>query len=41
MWQGLRGEDLSIDTDEEPAVTCMATKMTVIFTNDVTKYAEA
>ena len=41
MWQGLRGEDLSIDPDEEVALTCTATAMTVVFTGDMAKYAEA
>ncbi len=37
MWQGLRGEDLNIDLDSEPSVTCSATGMTVIFTPDIEK----
>lgn len=41
MWQGLRGEDLSIDPAEEVLLTCTATGMVVVFTNDVAKYAEA
>jgi hypothetical protein len=41
MWQGLRGEDLDIDLSEEVVLTCTATRMTVTFTNDVAKYAEA
>jgi hypothetical protein len=41
MWQGLRGEDLNIDPEEEPVLTCRVTKMTVVFTNDFAKYAEA
>lgn len=41
MWQGLRGEDLDIDLSEEIALNCTATRMTVVFTNDVSKYAEA
>jgi hypothetical protein len=41
MWQGLRGEDLNIDTAEEIALTCTATGMSVIFTSDQVKYAEA
>jgi len=40
MWQGLRGEDLDIDLNEEPALTCSKTNMTVICTNDQEKYAE-
>ena len=41
MWQGLRGEDLNIDLSEEVALTCTATGMTVVFTNDTSRYAEA
>lgn len=41
MWQGLRGEDLNIDASEEIALNCTASGMTVIFTNDTAKYAEA
>lgn len=41
MWQGLRGEDLDIDLSEEAALSCTATGMTVVFTNDQSKYAEA
>ena len=41
MWQGLRGEDLDIDLSEEIALNCTATGMTVVFTNDPSKYAEA
>ena len=41
MWQGLRGEDLDIDSSEETSLNCTATGMTVVFTNDMAKYAEA
>lgn len=41
MWQGLRGDDLNINTEEETVVTCAATKMVVVFTNDLAKTAEA
>lgn len=41
MWQGLRGDDLDIDTDEETIVSCSVTKMAVVFTNDLAKTAEA
>lgn len=41
MWQGLRNEDLCIDMHEEISFTCTITKMTVVFTNDPEKYAEA
>jgi hypothetical protein len=40
MWQGLRQEDLSIDTDSELSMTCTATGMQVVYTNDREKYAE-
>lgn len=41
MWQGLRMEDLNIDTDEELMLTCTVTGMKVVFTNDRAKYVEA
>ena len=41
MWQGLRGDDLNITFEEETALTCPTTQMTVVFTNDSKKYAEA
>lgn len=41
MWQGLRGEDLDVDLSEETTLNCTATGMTVVFTNDPSKYAEA
>jgi hypothetical protein len=41
MWQGLRGEDLNIDSTEEIKLSCTATGMAVVFTGDVAKYAEA
>ena len=41
MWQVLRLEDLNIETDQESKVTCAVTKMTVIFTNEYAKYANA
>lgn len=40
MWQGLRGEDLNIDVEEETSLTCTATKMTVVFTTDLTKFTK-
>lgn len=40
MWQGLRGEDLNFDVEKEAPLTCTATDMTVIFTNDLTKCTE-
>ena len=41
MWQGLRGEDLNIDTADEISLRCAATKMMVILTGDFAKYANA
>ena len=41
MWQGLRGEDLNIDTSEENVLTCTASGISVIFTADTKKYSEA
>lgn len=40
MWQGLRGDDLNIDTESEPTLTCSATSMTTVFTNDATRLLE-
>jgi hypothetical protein len=40
QWQGLRGEDLNIDLNEEPELICSKTGMKVIYTNDVEKYGE-
>jgi len=38
QWQGLRGEDLSIDLNEELELTCSRTAMVVTFTPDRSKY---
>lgn len=40
-WQGLRGEDLSIDLSEEVELVCSKTGMKVIYTADAEKYAPA
>lgn len=40
MWQGLRGEDLSVDPADDLILTCTSTGMTVVFTSDAAKYAE-
>jgi hypothetical protein len=40
-WQGLRGDDLDIDLDDEVELTCSKTGMTVIYTPDREKYREA
>lgn len=41
MWQGLRGEDLSIDPTTEPSLVCTATGITVVYTIELAKYADA
>lgn len=41
MWQGLRGDDLKIDTDIEREIECSRFKVTVTFTNDYEKYGNA
>ena len=41
QWQGLRGEDLDIDTGAEPQHVCTRTGMRVIFTGDYEKYKNA
>lgn len=41
MWQGLRGEDLNLDTDDELALTCTVTGLMVVYTGDPAKYANA
>ena len=37
MWQGLRNEDLSIDTTSEPVMTCSRTGVSVTYTLDIEK----
>lgn len=41
QWQGLRGEDLTIDPTEETELICSKTGMRVIYTSDPNKYANA
>ncbi len=41
QWQGLRGGDLDIDLTKEYTITCARTAVTVTFTNDYNKYANA
>ncbi len=36
--QGLRGEDLNIDTSTEPELVCSKTMVRVIYTRDLAKY---
>lgn len=40
MWQGLCGKDLDINLTEEVMHTCTATGMAVVFTSNVTKFAD-
>jgi hypothetical protein len=40
MWQGLRGDDLNINTENKPTLTCSVTGMKVVFTNDMTRLLE-
>ncbi|KQW24694.1 hypothetical protein ASC83_11095 [Acidovorax sp. Root402] len=37
MWQGLRGEDLQVDTDIELSMTCTRTGVPVLYTMDFEK----
>lgn len=41
MWQGLRGDSLDIETADEPKLRCSKFNVTVTFTNDPAKYADA
>ncbi len=41
MWQGLRGDNLEIEIDEETTLTCSKTGMKVTYTPAAEKYAEA
>ena len=41
QWQGLRGENLDIDVSKETELVCSKTGMTVIYTADITKFANA
>jgi len=34
MWQGLRGEDLKIDTDEEVCLNCTETKIRIFYNKE-------
>ena len=40
MWQGLRGEDLDIDTSTEKELVCSMTGLRVIYTSDYQKFIE-
>jgi hypothetical protein len=39
MWQGLRGEDLNLDTARDITIVCAATGMRAVFTADTLKFA--
>ncbi|BEP93251.1 hypothetical protein GmRootA79_16350 [Acidovorax sp. A79] len=41
MWQGLRGDDLDIDTDAELSMTCSRTGVPVLYTMDFEKLRNA
>lgn len=41
QWQGLRGEDLSVDTQSEVTLNCARTGMVVTFTPEQSKYYNA
>jgi len=41
MWQGLRGDDLNIDTAVEIVLTCSKFQQKVLYTDDAEKYANA
>lgn len=40
QWQGLRGDDLSVDLEAELTMSCSTTGMLVTFTSDLTKLAD-
>ncbi len=40
QWQGLRNEDLDIDTSKETRITCIKTGITVSYTGDASKYVD-
>lgn len=40
QWQGLRGQNLEIDTSIEIKLTCSKTDMVVTFTGDLSKYSK-
>lgn len=40
-WQGLRGEDLYIDTESEPQMTCSRTGVCCTYTMDMAKLLNA
>jgi hypothetical protein len=40
-WQGLRGEDLDVDTETDVHITCSRTGVTVLFTQQLQKLLQA
>lgn len=40
MWQGLRGDPLNLDTEQEVTLTCSRTGMKVTYTPDQAKYSQ-
>lgn len=40
QWQGLRGDDLSVDLDAEITLTCTKTGMVITYTGDISKLAD-
>jgi hypothetical protein len=41
MWQGLRGDDLDLDPDQECLKICTSTNVSVLFTHDDDKLASS
>lgn len=41
QWQGLRGEDLNVDLQNEVAIICSKTGIKVTFTGDPSKYSDS
>ena len=41
QWQGLRGEDLDIDTSQDVVLRCSATNVQVVFTEDISKLSQS
>ena len=39
MWQGLRGEDLDVNFETEPELTCTNTGVSVVYTSIYAKYS--
>lgn len=37
MWQGLRGDDLRVDMNDEPTLVCQRTGVPVTYTMDINK----